>query len=160
MAKYDHGGGCSCGLSKVCDCGHDANSGGGGGGGSGETIMSSKKSSVRTDAERHSVAVLRECIELQNSKGADYQSKKSTIKQADYYTTGCLTIWEIMHAKMLRMRSIMEASLNDPSHKVNHESIEDSAKDLANYASFMVSYARGRMEGQDPDRDFLNRPKK
>jgi hypothetical protein len=22
MAKYDHGGGCACGLSKVCDCGY------------------------------------------------------------------------------------------------------------------------------------------
>jgi cold shock CspA family protein len=23
MAKYDHGGGCSCGLQKVCNCGSD-----------------------------------------------------------------------------------------------------------------------------------------
>lgn len=108
--------------------------------------------------ERYSVEVLRECIVLQTSKGADYQSTKSSIRQADYYPTGCLTIWEIMHAKMLRMRSIMEASLADPEHKVNHESIEDSAKDLANYASFLVSYARGRMDGQNPEHDFLNRP--
>jgi hypothetical protein len=30
--------------------------------------------------------------------------------------------------------------------------------DLINYASFVVSYCRGKMDGQSPDRDFLNRP--
>jgi hypothetical protein len=30
---------------------------------------------------------------------------------------------------------------------------------LINYASFAVSYIRGQMEGQDPNRDYLNRPK-
>jgi hypothetical protein len=47
----------------------------------------------------------------------------------------------------------------DPTYKPNFESIEDSAMDLINYASFVVSYCRGKMDGQSPDRDFLNRPK-
>ena len=107
--------------------------------------------------ERYSVNVLRECIDLQNKKANDYQNPNSMIKQADYYPSGCLTILEIIHAKVLRMRSVMEAMQNDPDYKPNFESLEDSAKDLINYASFFVSYSRGKIDGQDPDRDFLNR---
>lgn len=109
--------------------------------------------------ERYSVNVLRECIDLQNKKANDYQNPNSTIKQADYYPSGCLTILEIIQAKVLRMRSVMEAMQNDPNYKPNFESLEDSAKDLINYASFYVSYSRGMVDGQDPDRDFLNRKK-
>lgn len=109
--------------------------------------------------ERHSVEVLRECIELQTKKSNDYQNPNSMIKQADYYPSGCLTILEIMHAKLLRMRSVMEAMQNDPSYNPNFESLEDSAKDLINYASFYVAYSRGKVDGQQPDRDFLNRKK-
>ena len=84
--------------------------------------------------ERYSVNVLRECIDLQNEKANDYQNPNSTIKQADYYPSGCLTILEIIQAKVLRMRSVMEAMQNDPNYKPNFESLEDSAKDLINYA--------------------------
>lgn len=107
--------------------------------------------------ERHSVQVLRECIDLQNKKANDYQNSNSQIKQADYYPSGCLTILEIIHAKVLRMRSVMEAMQNDPNYKPNFESLEDSAKDLVNYASFFVAYSRGKVDGQEADRDFLNR---
>ena len=107
--------------------------------------------------DRESVNVLQECIDLQNKKSRDYQNPNSKIKQADYYPSGCLTIHEIMHAKMLRMRSVMEAMMNDPGYKQNFESLEDSAKDLINYASFFVAYARGKVEGQDLSRDFFNR---
>jgi hypothetical protein len=107
--------------------------------------------------ERYSVNVLRECIDLQNKKANDYQNPNSTIKQADYYPSGCLTILEIIQAKVLRMRSVMEAMQNDPNYKPNFESLEDSAKDLINYASFYVAYSRGKVDGQEPDRDFLNR---
>lgn len=107
--------------------------------------------------ERESVNVLQECIDLQLKKSADYQNKTSTILQADYYPSGCKTIHEIMHAKMLRMKSVMEAMENDPDYNQNFESLEDSAKDLINYASFFVSYSRGKMEGQDGSTDFLNR---
>jgi hypothetical protein len=62
-----------------------------------------------------------------------------------------------MNGKMLRMQSVMEAMQNDPNYAPNFESLEDSAKDLINYASFFVSYLRGKIEGQRSDRDFLNR---
>jgi hypothetical protein len=106
--------------------------------------------------ERHSVQVLSECIALQNAKANDYQNKNSRILQADY-TNGCATIHDIMNGKMLRMQSVMEAMQNDPNYSPNFESLEDSAKDLINYASFFVSYLRGKIEGQRTDRDFLNR---
>ena len=68
-----------------------------------------------------------------------------------------MTILDIMHAKLLRMRSVMEAMQNDPTYKPNYESLEDSAKDLINYSSFYVAYSRGKVDGQEPDRDFINR---
>jgi hypothetical protein len=55
------------------------------------------------------------------------------------------------------MRSVMEAMQNDPTYKPNFESLEDSAKDLINYASFFVAYSRGKVDGQKADRDFVNR---
>ena len=106
--------------------------------------------------EKESVEVLKECIELQLKKSQDYQNKNSSIQQADYYPHGILTIHDIMHAKMLRIKSVMEAMDGD-DYKPNFESLEDSAKDLINYASFMVSYMRGKMPGQDTNADYKNR---
>jgi hypothetical protein len=108
-------------------------------------------------SERHSVSVLQECIDLQNKKANDYQNSTSRIRQADYYPNGVLTIHDIMHAKMLRMKSVMEAMINDPNYTPNFESLEDSAKDLINYSSFFVSYIRGKIDGQEPVYDIFNR---
>ncbi len=106
--------------------------------------------------ERESVKVLRECVDLQNKKGADYQSKASPVRQADYYTNGVTTIHDIMHAKMLRMLSLQHkaASGDEP----NFEGLEDTAKDLINYASFYVAWLRGKIDGQDEMVDIFNRP--
>lgn len=108
---------------------------------------------------KESVKVLQECAELQVKKGNDYQNEFSRIKQADYYPNGVSTLLDINHAKMLRMQSVVSAMMADPTYEPNFESIEDSAKDMINYCSFIVSYCRGKMEGQNPDYDFLNRPK-
>ena len=77
---------------------------------------------------RESIRVLQECIELQSRKGVDYQNSASRVKQADYYPNGVLTLLDIIHAKKLRMESVISAILNDPNYKPNYESIEDSAK--------------------------------
>ena len=61
------------------------------------------------------------------------------------------------YQKIIRMYSVMETMENDDG--VNFESLEDSAIDAINYLSFFVSYSRGQMEGQNPNNDFLNRPK-
>ena len=102
-----------------------------------------------------SVNVLNECIELQLRKGRDYQNPNSTVRQGDYYQNGVISIHDIMHGKMLRMKSVMEAMQHgsDP----NFESLEDSAKDLINYASFFVAYCRGKIDGQNTDKDIFNR---
>ena len=63
-----------------------------------------------------------------------------------------------MHAKMLRMASVMEAMQSD-GYEPNFESLEDSAKDLINYSSFFVAYLRHGIEGQDASKDAFNRNK-
>jgi len=105
---------------------------------------------------RESIKVLQECAELQDRKARDYQNEKSRIRQADHYPRGTATILDMVHQKMTRMYSVMEAAEHgeDPAF----ESLEDSAKDAINYLSFAVSYMRGKMDGQSSDRDFLNRP--
>jgi hypothetical protein len=104
-----------------------------------------------------SVKALRECIDLQLRKSRDYQNPNSTVKQADYYPSGVKTIHEICHAKMLRALSVMQAMENDTSYSQNFESLEDSFKDLINYASFAISYCRGQIPGQQKDHDMFNR---
>lgn len=103
-----------------------------------------------------SAKVLQECMDLQLRKSRDYQNPNSTVKQADYYPNGVITIHDIMHAKMLRMKSVMEAMQSD-GYDPNFESLEDSAKDLINYASFFVAYCRGEIPGQLLDHNIFNR---
>ena len=55
---------------------------------------------------------------------------------------------------MLRAQSLLEAGTHG---EPNFESLEDTYKDMINYASFAVSFMRGKMEGQDPSRDMFNR---
>ena len=110
--------------------------------------------------DKESLKVLKECAELQIKKSNDYQNDKSRIKQADYYPRGVLTILDIVYAKVLRMYSVIEAMESDPNYEQNFESIEDSAKDLINYSSFIAAYCRNGIDGQDPKKDFLNREKK
>lgn len=102
--------------------------------------------------------ILSECRDLMIKKSRDYQNPNSTIRQADYYPHGISTILDIIHAKLLRLRSVSEAMERDPSYNPNFESLEDSFKDLINYSAFGASYLRGGIDGQSPSRDFLNRP--
>ena len=108
---------------------------------------------------KESLKILQRAAEIQNQKGNDYQNPKSRVRQAMYYPRGCATILDIMTGKMLRLQSVMESMELDPDYEPNFESIEDSLKDLINYSSFAVAYARGGIDGQDPNRDFLNRDK-
>ena len=106
---------------------------------------------------KESMLVLQECAELQDRKSRDYQNPNSRIRQANYYPRGVASILDIIQAKVLRMYSVIEAMENDPNYSPNFESIEDSGKDLINYSSFLVAYMRGKVDGQEADRDFLNR---
>ena len=54
------------------------------------------------------------------------------------------------------MVSVLEAQ--EAGGKPNFESVEDSALDMINYASFVVAYCRHQVPGQKPDRDIFNKP--
>ena len=101
---------------------------------------------------KESLNVLRECAELQSKKSQDYQSDTSNVLQAMHYRRGIDTIHDILIGKITRATSLLESG-----QKPNFESLEDTYIDLINYASFAVSYMRGKMEGQKPDRDMFNR---
>jgi len=103
----------------------------------------------------YSARVLEDCIDLQLRKSKDYQNPKSRIRQADHYPRGCQTILDMVHQKITRMYSIIEAMESDEA--ASFESLEDSAMDAINYLSFFVSYSRGKMGGQSPDRNLFNR---
>lgn len=108
--------------------------------------------------EKESVKVLKECVEIQLRKSADYQNPKSTVRQADHYPHGINTITDMVHQKMVRAKSLLEAMEFGGDQPPNFESIEDSFKDAINYLSFAVSYMRKKMDGQDMSRDIFNKP--
>jgi hypothetical protein len=106
---------------------------------------------------RPSALILLEAADIQEKKGQDYNNAVSRVQQADYYEHGVWTILDIIKAKYLRMVSVLEAQ--EAGAAPNYESVEDSALDMINYASFVVAYLRGEIPGQDPNRDVFNKPK-
>lgn len=107
------------------------------------------KQETQTEAMR----VLDECKAIMRKKSQDYQNEKSNVTQAMHYRRGIDSLFDIMQGKMYRIQSLIESG-DTP----NHESIEDSLIDLINYASFSVAYIRGKIPGQNPDRDMFNKP--
>ncbi len=112
---------------------------------------------MNSKPENGSITVLRECIELQKRKSEDYQNTASTVKQADYYRLGVDSIYDMMHTKMLRLLSLLEASKAGVTQP-NFESLEDTAKDLINYSSFFTAYIRHQIDGQSKDHNIFNQP--
>jgi hypothetical protein len=108
------------------------------------------------DDERESVRVLRECIDLQLRKSRDYQNPNSNVTQAMHYRRGVDSIHDTIQGKLYRAQSLLESSTHD---QANFESLEDSYKDLINYASFAVAWLRGGVPGQQPNRDIFNKKK-
>lgn len=104
---------------------------------------------------RYSAQVLLEAADIQEKKGQDYNNAVSSVQQADYYPRGVTSILDIINAKYLRMVSVLETM--EAGGNVNFESIEDSAIDMINYASFVVAYMRGQVPGQNPNNDIFNR---
>lgn len=107
-----------------------------------------------TSTERESVKVLREAIELQLKKSKDYQNENSNVKQAMHYRRGVDSIHDVIQGKVYRAQSLLESG-----SVANFESLEDTYLDIINYFSFAISYIRGKMEGQDQNRDMFNKPK-
>lgn len=107
---------------------------------------------------RASANILLEAADLQERKGADYNGTQTSVQQADYYPRGVWSILDVVNAKYLRMVSVLEQM--EQGGKANFESVEDSAIDLINYASFIAAYMRGDVPGQSEDRDIFNKPVK
>lgn len=105
---------------------------------------------------RASANILLEAAELQERKGQDYNGIATSVQQSDYYPRGAWSILDIVNAKYLRMVSVLETM--QQGGKANFESVEDSAIDLINYASFLAAYMRGDVPGQNPNNDIFNRP--
>lgn len=108
-----------------------------------------------TTYSRPSANVLLEAAEIQNRKGKDYNGSETSVQQADYYTYGVYSLLDTVHAKYLRMMSVLEQM--EKGGKENFESVEDSAIDLINYASFIVAYVRGEVPGQDGTKDIFGK---
>jgi hypothetical protein len=70
-----------------------------------------------------------------------------------HYRRGIDSIHDIIQGKVYRAQSLLESQTTEP----NFESLEDTYKDIINYCSFAVTWIRGKMEGQDIDRDIFNR---
>jgi hypothetical protein len=102
---------------------------------------------------RESLKVLQECADIQKRKSEDYQASVSDVTQADYYLYGVDSIYDMMHTKMLRIQSVLDKMR--AGHDANFESVEDSAKDLINYSSFLVSFLRRKIPGQDNSKDLF-----
>ena len=85
-------------------------------------------------SRKESIKVLQECAELQSKKSEDYLSDESSVLQAMHYRRGVDTIHDIIIGKLQRATSLIESG-RDP----NFESLEDTYKDMINYASFAVS---------------------
>jgi hypothetical protein len=94
------------------------------------------------------------CQKIMESKAEDYTGK-SSVTMADYYPRGIATIHDIMHAKMLRIKSVMEQM--ETRDSTNFESIQDSCVDLINYTTFFVAYMDGDIPGQNSDNDMFNK---
>lgn len=104
---------------------------------------------------RYSANLLSQAAELQEKKGKDYQSASSTVVQNDYYINGVYSILDIVNAKVLRTRSVLAKM--EHGEGANFESVQDSMLDLINYASFIIAYLDGEIDGQVPNRDIFNR---
>ena len=96
---------------------------------------------------------LAKCHALMQAKAEDYTGK-SSVQMADYYPRGIATIYDIMWAKMLRIKSVMEQMESRDSE--NFESIQDSCVDLINYATFFVAYMDGDIPGQNSNKNMFN----
>jgi len=109
---------------------------------------------MTNENQRVSVQVLQECIDLQLRKSQDYQNPNSNVTQAMHYRRGVDSIHDIMQGKLYRAQSLLESGTHS---QANFESLEDTYKDLINYASFAVAWLRGGVPGQDPDRGIFNK---
>lgn len=84
------------------------------------------------------LSLLDNAMNLVMAKQQDYQSKTSAITLEDYFPFGHKSYIQMLHTKVTRLRSLVEAM--DAGVEPNFESIKDSVNDLINYAVFYLKY--------------------
>ena len=110
-------------------------------------------------ASRRAEEVLYECADIMARKGNAY----NRLPQADYYAplealygehdSGESAIFTMMWQKVIRIRSL----LADREGKNEFEGIDDSARDLINYTSFLIEFMEGKMDGQGQQEEELTK---
>lgn len=81
-------------------------------------------------------SVVREAIELLERKSKDYN--RGAISRERYFPHGLLSYHQMLHTKVLRLESLLQKPDSNP----NFESIEDTLKDLLNYAIMTLQFIR------------------
>lgn len=84
------------------------------------------------------LALIDDALRLVTAKQQDYQSAASSITLADYFPFGHKSYVQMLHTKVTRLRSLVEAI--DAGIEPNFESIRDSVNDLINYAIFYLKF--------------------
>lgn len=82
-------------------------------------------------------AALKAARDLFTKKNQDYNS---AVKLEDYFPLGDASYVQMLHVKMLRLRSLVEA---DPDTAPNFESLADTCLDMINYAAFYYAFLVG-----------------
>ena len=103
------------------------------------------------------IQVLKECSDKHTQQLRDYQNANSRIRAADYYPQGIATLLDIVHAKTLRLQTVVEAMQSYPDCDPSFDAIEECGMDIIHYASLLVAYSRHQIDGQNLDADVLNR---
>lgn len=109
---------------------------------------------VKEFTETGPLKVLSECRALLVKKSKDYQNPSSNVKQAMHYRRGIDTLHDTLQGKLYRAQSLIESGEN-----ANFESLEDTYKDIVNYAAFCVAWLRKEIDGQDQDKNMFNQPR-
>jgi hypothetical protein len=89
---------------------------------------------LMVESEDPVVRVFGEVIQLREKKSADYNA--GAVKLQDYFPFGTKSYVQMIWTKALRLRSL--AGEREPKN----ESLEDTCKDIMNYAAFMVAHLR------------------
>jgi hypothetical protein len=76
--------------------------------------------------------ILSRASALKKNKESDYSS--NNIKESDYFPFGDISYIQMLHMKMLRIRSVSQ------QEKVNYESLTDSLLDMINYAAMYAAW--------------------
>ena len=78
------------------------------------------------------IEILEDAAELKRKKEADYLD--SNIKEEDYFPFGHGSYIQMLHTKMMRIRSVAG------KESLNHESLTDSLIDMINYAAMYAAW--------------------